>query len=254
MPHPLLRSQSATVQFSSNFRSDRKNCVALINGNRTKAEMLAYCCEKKWGFKVVSSVTHGTTALAAIENSTPDLLIISYSSTDFGFAHGIEKIRRCQPKLKTLALITCFNDCLIHLLSSSGHEGLIWEGETGLDDLGQIARSILDGVRFSSSAIVQCQKKLRSSSNAFPKLLTKREIEILGLISRCLSDKEIGVLLDCSPSTVLCHRRKLMRKLDIHSTPKLIRFGLEKGFDRIPLDEKITERKRPAAHKAADLL
>jgi len=51
--------------------------------------------------------------------------------------------------------------------------------------------------------------------------LSLRESEILCLIGQGLASKEIAVRLDLSPSTVAAYRKRLCRKLDLHSTAEL---------------------------------
>jgi DNA-binding NarL/FixJ family response regulator len=57
--------------------------------------------------------------------------------------------------------------------------------------------------------------------------LTKRELEILGLISQAKSNSEIADGLFISPQTVGAHRKNIMRKLNISSTAGLVRFAIE---------------------------
>ena len=57
--------------------------------------------------------------------------------------------------------------------------------------------------------------------------LTRREIEILGLIAQAKSNIEIADNLYISPQTVGAHRKNIMRKLNIGSTAGLVRFAIE---------------------------
>ena len=57
--------------------------------------------------------------------------------------------------------------------------------------------------------------------------LTRREIEILKLISQALSNKEIGKELYISDQTVSVHRKNLMRKLGVTNTAGLIKLAYE---------------------------
>jgi DNA-binding NarL/FixJ family response regulator len=52
------------------------------------------------------------------------------------------------------------------------------------------------------------------------------------MIGESLSDEEIGEVLDVSASTVQSRRRDIMRKLDVHTTPKLIHFAILNGLTR----------------------
>lgn len=61
-------------------------------------------------------------------------------------------------------------------------------------------------------------------------LFTPRELEVIGLVARGLSSKEIGIRLFISGKTVAVHRTNFMRKLGAHTSveaiSKVIRAGL----------------------------
>ncbi|NRA50975.1 MAG: response regulator transcription factor [Phaeodactylibacter sp.] len=67
--------------------------------------------------------------------------------------------------------------------------------------------------------------KLYEQSDQFVNqhLLTKRELEILHLITDALSNKEIGKRLFISDQTVGVHRKNIMRKLGVTNTAGLIK-------------------------------
>jgi DNA-binding CsgD family transcriptional regulator len=56
-------------------------------------------------------------------------------------------------------------------------------------------------------------------------LLTAREREVLALIGRGETTKEIARILGISPATVGNHRKHLCRKLNMHSTARLASYG-----------------------------
>lgn len=60
--------------------------------------------------------------------------------------------------------------------------------------------------------------------------VTKRELEILELISNALSNNEIASTLYISPETVKSHRRSLLSKLDAKNSAGLVRKGFENGY------------------------
>jgi two-component system response regulator NreC len=60
--------------------------------------------------------------------------------------------------------------------------------------------------------------------------LTPREKEILRLVARGYSNKEIAEQLTLSPSTVHSHRGNLMRKLNLSSQHDLIQYAREQGL------------------------
>ena len=58
-------------------------------------------------------------------------------------------------------------------------------------------------------------------SRAQTRRLSRRESEMLRLIGQGLASKEIAVRLDLTPSTVAAYRKRLCKKLDLHSTAEL---------------------------------
>ena len=61
-------------------------------------------------------------------------------------------------------------------------------------------------------------------------VLGKREIEIIGLISEGLTSEQIGERLYISVHTVKTHRKNILRKLELNSTPDLITYALNNGL------------------------
>ena len=60
--------------------------------------------------------------------------------------------------------------------------------------------------------------------------LTAREREILKLIAEGHTSREIGEMLAISLKTVLCHRTRIMKKLDLHNSTELIKYAMRKGL------------------------
>ena len=100
--------------------------------------------------------------------------------------------------------------------------------------------SISRGETYFSPGYLLASKRLRRSGTAFFKLLSARQQEILLWIAQSLTDEEIAAQLGLSVSTAKTHRREIMRKLDVSSTPKLIRYGLELGIGIVETKNGVT--------------
>jgi two-component system response regulator NreC len=68
---------------------------------------------------------------------------------------------------------------------------------------------------------------------SFPKLLTSREQTLLPLLGGGLTNEEVARELGLSRHTVQLHRRNIMRKLNLHRTPDLIRYAINRGFTKL---------------------
>jgi DNA-binding NarL/FixJ family response regulator len=207
----------------------------IIDDEHTRAQLITRFCEMRCQIKVTSLECTGRAGLRAARESRPDLLLVCLNFRDISPAEFAQKIRAVAPKAKLIFIIDDCSEYLVHLMDAFDYHGLVCFRGTDLDDLVHIIAGIQGGIRFVSPNIAACQRRLRTAAEAFPKLLTRRQMNVLAHISRSLSDEEIAVQLKRSPGAILSCRKQIMRKLNIHTTPKLIRYGIEKGFDLGPL-------------------
>ncbi len=209
--------------------------MAIIEGNRMKSDLLRSYCTNYWGFDVVAVEKTARSGIAMVTQDKPELVLAAVPLPDLRLADFVEQLRLASPASKLILLIASYNEYLIHTLSATEYHGLVFESVENLASLGAAIERVRSGARFVSTPILQCQSALRSTAGAFPQVLSKRLEEVLICIAHSLSDDEIGLQLGFTPGTAQCHRRTLMGKLNIHSTPKLIRYCAEKGFNSVPL-------------------
>jgi DNA-binding NarL/FixJ family response regulator len=207
--------------------------MAIINHDRIKAELLHFYCSNHWGFDVVAMEFNGHDGLAAMERTRPDVLLLSLMLPDVDAVATVREIRNRVPGARIIGQAVRCSDYLLHRLSSVEYHGLILDTEETLVSLGQAIERVRQGNRAVSPRILQQQMTLRNAPAAFPKLLSRREEQVLVCIAHAMSDDEISLQLRFSPTTALSHRKKIMGKLGIHSTPKLIRYCSERGFNTV---------------------
>jgi DNA-binding NarL/FixJ family response regulator len=96
-------------------------------------------------------------------------------------------------------------------------------------ELIQAIKKVAAGEKYLSSEVTQ---KLMNTITGKPSdnlidSLTKREKEILILISKGLTDKEIADAVFLSPLTVITHRKNILGKLGLKNKAELTRFAIE---------------------------
>lgn len=208
--------------------------LAIIDGNRAKAELMHYFCTHHWGFHVVAFEHAGHAGITAVAEVKPELVLAALTPADIAMSDFVRGLRSAAPAAKLILFTPYCNEYLVHALSAMDYQGLIWEVEEGLQSLGQLIDRVRHGGRVVSHGIQHCQAVLRAAPNAFPKLLSTRHQEVLVCIAHSMSDEEIARQLGFSVGTALSHRQKIMRKLNIHNTPKLIQYCIDKGFSSVP--------------------
>lgn len=96
----------------------------------------------------------------------------------------------------------------------------------------QAVHRVLEGKRFITDTIAErlADYIIQPKSREAHELLSDREYQILRLMGTGLSATEIGRELNLSVKTVSTYRKRVLEKLNLHTTADLIRFALENGI------------------------
>jgi DNA-binding NarL/FixJ family response regulator len=97
-------------------------------------------------------------------------------------------------------------------------------------ELVEVLRQALGGSVILSRRIMNLLSSAGRDPHSPIKLLGSREQQVLGLLGQRLSNEEIAELLGCAPSTVADHRKRIMRKLDLHRIEEVIDYAIRHGM------------------------
>ena len=93
------------------------------------------------------------------------------------------------------------------------------------DELVDAIREVNAGRRYLPKGVAARLHEHKSGSH-----LTRREEEILDLLGKGLSNRELGQVLGVSEDTIKTHLKSLFRKLDVSDRAEAVREGLRRGF------------------------
>jgi DNA-binding NarL/FixJ family response regulator len=89
------------------------------------------------------------------------------------------------------------------------------------------------GEKYFSDGVLQTRKEIIEDPRSFPKMLTRREQEIVALVGNYFTSREIAERCSLSVRTVETHRYNIMKKLQIRDAPGLIRYSVENGLEKL---------------------
>ncbi len=197
--------------------------------------ILALRQQSVYSMNVLGTAQNGEDLLIKLQLLRPDILLLDLNMPVMNGLDVIPVLKENFPDLKIL-IVTKYEDpkfvkeCLhIHnvsgyMLKTSSFNELI-EGITQISR-GQsyISKNLQlypkDGIDTETGSVFE--ESFLAKYN-----LTRRELEILGLIALAKSNTDIADNLYISPQTVGAHRKNIMRKLNISSTAGLVRFAIE---------------------------
>ncbi len=192
--------------------------------------------ESQPGFVVVAEAKDGDEAVEVIRTVPADILILDLKMER---RDGIEVLRIAkaeQPDLKVVVLTMHAGREYVARTLEEGADGYLLK-DSAVQDLAAALTAVGSGGRYFSPAVqtlmVQMLHGGRPESQDLSSL-TDREREVLIMLARGLSTKEIASALGIGTRTVETHRANLMRKLGVRSVALLTQMAIREGIVELP--------------------
>lgn len=198
-------------------------------------EMMRTVCQRDFGYDVIAETGEGAEAVRLAANATepPDVVILDLQLPDADGLDVAEQVMKVQPQTRILIVSSRCDDYTFHRVERLGVHGFVDKNSNTPETLGAALKLVAEGKCFYSRLFQEAKLARRRDPENFEAKLTEWERHILSHIGYALSDDEIGARLGISPKTVMTHRSRIMRKLGVAGTPKLIRYAIEHGFTQI---------------------
>ncbi|MFN8279770.1 MAG: response regulator transcription factor [Saprospiraceae bacterium] len=197
--------------------------VAIIEDVAEYRKALQLIINSTPNIKCVSSFPNGSFAIAEIPKMDLDIILVDINLPDINGIEVIRELKLVCPKLQFLVLTVYEEDEKILNALSAGASGYILKSTVPSKIIDAIVELHDGGSPMSSNIarkVVQyLNKSVTESNNPYESLLTKREREILNLLSTGLIYKQIADTLFISVETVKSHCHNIYDKL--HVTTKM---------------------------------
>ena len=206
--------------------------ILLVDDHPIVRRGLGACLAKHDHLAVVGEASDGLEAVAKTQELLPDVVLLDIDMPGMSGLAVAEVLRKELPRVKVLVLSMHHRAEYLHRVLQSGVQGYVLK-EAAPEELLRAIETVNAGEAYFSPEIARLalnQLIHGSGKGQELALLTNREQEVLVLIAKGLSNKEIACQLGVGTRTVETHRERTMRKLDIHSVAGLTRFALAKGL------------------------
>jgi DNA-binding NarL/FixJ family response regulator len=180
---------------------------------------------------IVAEAENGNMLMKKYDLFKPDVVLADIEMPELSGIEAAQKILESYPDAKFLFLSMHYTDEYIYKIDSIGGKGLVSK-EIIKDELVNAIRAVAGSEKyFMGKTENEIQKikdnydKLLNESSAA--VLTQREIAILQFIAEGLSSEEIANELHIGKRTIDFARTKIMKKLDIDTSNKLLIYAIE---------------------------
>ena len=175
-------------------------------------------------FELVAEADDGARAVEQYRRHRPDVTLMDLGLPVQNGAVATQAIRSEFPEARIIVLTTFDGDGDIHRALEAGARGYLLK-DSVRTQVADAIRVVHRGGRAVPGAVAQ--KLVEQTPRVY---LTEREIEVLGLMARGLSNKEIADAIGRAESTVKVHVLHVLSKLGVDDRTGAVTVALKRGI------------------------
>jgi len=196
---------------------------------------------ENFDFQVVGEAFNGRMLTDMLCHTRADLLFLDMNMPEMDGLEVLDWIKKHQLDLRIIVLTMYDEAKIIRQAFKTGADGYVLKSKP-IAELHEAIDEVMAGNTYMGSGValtngmVGKADGLGSFKNCFEDRfilkhhLTKRELEVLNLISQAMSNKEIAKELFISVQTVSVHRKNIMRKLGVTNTAGLVKVAFDNNL------------------------
>ncbi|MDA7510922.1 response regulator transcription factor [bacterium] len=203
----------------------------LVEDQALLRNVLAKAIRLDQRFELVADAEDGLEGKRVCEELVPDLLITDIHLPGMDGVELAAWVIKALPSVRVLALTNMKDPFTLNRLQEIGIHGYV-EKDQPLEILEEAMVEIASGHTYFTATIMSSQARLSDDPNAFSKVLSARDQEILCLVAQGETSKVIGERLELSRRSVETYRYRIMKKLGLKSSAELVDYAYKNGFTR----------------------
>jgi DNA-binding NarL/FixJ family response regulator len=187
--------------------------------------------------EIVAEASSGEEAIDLVQMHQPDVVLMDVTMPGMSGMEATRQLKASYPSVAVLALTIHEEEDYFFQMLQAGASGYVPK-RVAADELIRAIHTVFQGEVFLHSSLAGALVKdfLQQGgvkSDVELSKLTEREQEVLVLIARGFTNKQIGQQLDISPKTVARHRDNITKKLSLSSRTELTRYAIQKGLIKL---------------------
>ena len=191
--------------------------------------------ESQPDFEIVGEASDGEEAIVLTDKLHPDLVIMDISMPKISGIEATKKIKTLYPNIAVLVLTGYDYDEYVFALIEAGAAGYLLKSVRG-QEIVDAVRAVYAGESVLHPTVARkvlnrfARPSVESETKKLPELLSDREMEVLKLVTKGLSNKDIADELCLSVRTVQGHLANIFNKLQVSSRTEAVVHALKQGW------------------------
>jgi DNA-binding NarL/FixJ family response regulator len=183
--------------------------------------------------QVVAEAENGEEAVARAEELAPDVVLMDVRMPRINGIEAARRIRDISPTTKILMLTVSDEEDDLYEAIKAGANGYLLK-EISVEEVAEAIRAVVQGQSLISPSMASkllnefttLAKKAEERQQYPAPALTSRELEVLKLVAKGMSNREIADELYISDNTVKNHIRNILEKLHLHSRMEAVIYAV----------------------------
>ena len=189
------------------------------------------------GLAVVGEAGDGETAVAEVERLRPDVVLMDLVMPGAGGVAAIRGIRQRRPEARILVLTSFAADDQVIPAVQAGASGYLLK-DTEPADLEAAIRTVHRGEGLLHPRVAAKVMAELAHGRAELESLTPRELEVLRLLARGLTNRQLAAELVVSEKTVKTHVSSILAKLHLPDRTQAALYAVREGLDDPPVGRR----------------
>lgn len=202
--------------------------IVIVDDHQIVIDGLRSLLEDVKDFSIIATTTDSTEISAILASNKVDVLLTDVMMPKLTGQQLAKQVRQKFPAVKILALsMSGQGDIVNEMINDADINGYILKNIGKEELLKAIYKIANGGIYFSDEVLTELEKVSSIKKQNEASQLTIREIEIIRLIEKELSNKDIAEQLFISERTVETHRKNIFRKTKTASVIGLVKYAYE---------------------------
>jgi len=207
---------------------NKKILLGIVDDHKIVIDGLKSLLHGHDGFEVLIECTQPIEMIKLIEKTSIDILMTDVMMPGLNGAELSKQVHQKFPEIKILALsMSGQGDLVNQMIDDADISGYVLKNIGKQELVKALEKIAAGGIYFSEEVLQEMTRASEMKKENAEAHLTAREIEIIQLIEKELSNKQIAEKLFLSERTVETHRKNIFRKTDTSSVIGLVKYAYE---------------------------
>jgi DNA-binding NarL/FixJ family response regulator len=189
------------------------------------------------GYEVVASTGEGKQAVRVVAAARPDVVVLDLQLPDLSGVEALRGLLAAHPGVRVLMLSASGEQRDVLEAVKAGASGYLVKSAGREEFVDAVRRTAEGDAVFTpglAGLVLGEYRRLATAPavGAEAPRLTERETDVLRLVAKGLSYKQIAARLTVSYRTVQNHVQNTLNKLQLHNRVELVRYAMEQGLDQ----------------------